>query len=132
MDNLISQFLHLAQTFIFLHLFGLLTIGYFYRRKARLSGKPPVFSEWGGVVYIVLPVLLAVAINVAASVVLDNHWDNLRNQYSLPTGSVDFVILVKLSNAGLTAVVLALLVGLIELYDWLRARVRLRAAHTQP
>ena len=81
---------------------------------------------------IILPFLLVVLIQLAASVFLDKHWDNLRNTYSLPTASADIATLVKLTGAGLSAWILALLIGCIELHDRLRYGLAPRAIHTPP
>lgn len=116
LDNPLGQFLYLAQTFVF----GALAIGYFHRRRVRLSTRWSSNSNWLAVATICLPVILVAIVQLVASVILDTHWDRLQNQYSLPTASEDIAMLVKLSGAGLTAWVLAVLMGFCELHDWLR------------
>ncbi|WP_157735676.1 hypothetical protein [Granulosicoccus antarcticus] len=128
MDNALGQTLYLAQTFVF----GALAIGYFHRRRVRLSTRFPSTSNWLAVATICLPVILVAIVQVVASVILDTHWDSLRNQYSLPTASEDIAMLVKLSGAGLTAWILAILTGCCELHDWLRNRMNSRVIDTLP
>ena len=97
---------------------GFLVLVHFYRhRQGRkcLEKESPLPRPSSLQIFLLMAV--AYALMFASSMLIDDHWDDLRHTFNIPPRSIDALLLVGFANVGVFSLFLLILVIVINLYD---------------